>query len=110
MSSAFEDIRHCMEQEEYARLLDCMGKLQFQKRNPDRNGLIQAFVEAQKIACDKIQEAIRMQCGSVIQKPWELFSDEELYAMLPEYINGLKNHCIAKIGEKAYQELLQHFL
>ena len=37
MSSAFEDIRHCMEQEEYARLLDCMGKLQFQKRNPDRN-------------------------------------------------------------------------
>ena len=94
----------------YKELLDIIKKiikLENQIDKPDRNGMIDALKDAQSVACNEIVQNIQQSSSFFYSKPWVAFSDKELYNMLPQYKQGLINHGIAKIGEGAFEKLLE---
>ena len=85
---------------------DAMNKIQklrAQMKNPTRDGVIEALRDAKMSALMEIS-ALEMAQGATSWAPFSSASDSQLYALLGQYEQGLKLHCIAKIGEKAFDE------
>ena len=90
-------------------ILDAVKKfvaLQKQKNNPTRDGMINALNDAQSTAGKEIQQLEYSQ-GDTIPTPWVCFRDQDLYRKLSQYQDGLRLHCIKKVGEKAFEEMLK---
>ena len=90
-------------------ILDAVKKitaLQKQINNPTRDGMINALSDAQLTAGDEIQQ-IEYSQGDTIPTPWVCFPNQDLYRKLSQYQEGLQQHCINKMGKKAFEELLK---
>ncbi len=90
-------------------IMDAVKKikaLQWQIKNPTRDGMINALRDAQSTAEDEIFQIEQSQ-GDTIPTPWVCFPDQDLYRKLSQYQEGLRQHCIKKIGQKAFEELLK---
>ncbi len=105
-----KDIKNIKETKDNKELLDIIKKiikLENQIDKPDRNGMIDALKDAQSVACNEIVQNIQQHGGNVYEKSWDIITNQELYSMLPQYKQGLINHGIAKIGEGAFEKLLE---
>ena len=83
-----------------------IAALQKQINNPTRDGMINALSDAQLTAGDEIQQIEHYQ-GDTIPMPWSYFPNQDLYRKLSQYQEGLRQHCIKKIGKKALEDLLK---
>lgn len=107
MSNPLE--KYCSEASDIKDANDAMDKIQKlrdQMKNPTRDGMIKALREAKMSAQVEII-ALEVSQGATNWVPFSAASDSQLYALLGQYEQGLKLHCIAKIGEKAFDEQMQ---
>lgn len=98
--------KYCSEANDLKDVKDAMNKIQklrAQMKNPTRDGMIEALRDAKMSALMEIS-ALEMAQGATNWAPFSAASDIQLYALLGQYEQGLKLHCIAKIGEKAFDE------
>ena len=98
------DAKYLQDVHDVQDALDKMRKLEEQMRNPDREGIIRALMDArQKAMC----EIVALECaqGQYQIMPPETFSNEQLYAKLRQYWFGLQAYCINKVGEQLYNQL-----
>lgn len=98
--------KYCSEANDLKDVKDAMNKIQklrAQMKNPTRDGMIEALRDAKISALIEIS-ALEMAQGATNWAPFSTASDSQLYALLGQYEQGLKLHCIAKIGEKAFDE------
>ena len=79
-------------------------RLEQLRRCPNRQGMIDALKEAKATAYAEILGLELLQSGQFM--PFENFTNEQLYNKLEQYENGLRIHCVAKCGEKAFNELM----
>ena len=99
---------HIEQMHEYQEIKDCIDKycqLTEQIRNPSRDGMIKALVEAQTIAYSEIKNVEYSQ-GDTIPIPWQYFSDSDLYRKLTQYQKGIYQHCVNKFGEQDFKQFL----
>lgn len=99
------DAKDINELKEAKDIIDKFKKLQAQKDNPTREGMIKALSEAQQVAGNEIVEVEHMQ-GDVIPMLWSDFSDADLYRKLTQYQQGIYNHCLKKFGQEVVDKLL----
>ena len=83
--------------------MDNIQKLRAQMKNPTRDGMIKALRDAKISALMEIS-ALEMAQGATNWVPFSEASDSTLYTLLGQYEQGLRLHCIAKIGEKTFDE------
>lgn len=98
--------KYCSEANDLKDVKDAMNKIQklrAQMKNPTRDGMIEALRDAKISALIEIS-ALEMAQGATNWAPFSVASDSQLYALLGQYEQGLKLHCIAKIGEKTFDE------
>ena len=98
--------KYCSEANDLKDVKDAMNKIQklrAQMKNPTRDGMIEALRDAKMSALMEIS-ALEMVQGVTSWAPFSAASDSQLYALLGQYEQGLKLHCIAKIGEKAFDK------
>lgn len=98
--------KYCSEANDLKDVKDAMNKIQklrAQMKNPTRDGMIEALQDAKMSALMEIS-ALEMAQGATSWAPFSAASDSQLYVLLGQYEQGLKLHCIAKIGEKAFDE------
>lgn len=98
--------KYCSEANDLRNVKDAMNKIQklrAQMKNPTRDGMIEALRDAKMSALMEIS-ALEMAQSATSWAPFSAASDSQLYALLGQYEQGLKLHCIAKIGEKAFDE------
>ena len=98
--------KYCSEANDLKDVKDAMNKIQklrAQMKNPTRDGMIEALRDAKISALMEIS-ALEMAQGATSWAPFSAASDSQLYALLGQYEQGLKLHCITKIGEKAFDE------
>lgn len=98
--------KYCSEANDLKDARDAMNKIQklrAQMENPTRDGMIEALREAKTSALIEIS-ALEMAQGATNWVPFSEASDSTLYTLLERYEQGLRLHCIAKIGEKAFDE------
>ena len=97
---------YCSEANDLKDVNDAMNniqKLRAQMENPTRDGMIEALRDAKISALIEIS-ALEMAQGATNWVPFSEASDSTLYTLLGQYEQGLRLHCIAKIGEKAFDE------
>ena len=98
--------KYCSEANDLKDVKDAMTKIQklrVQMKNPTRDGMIEALRDAKISALTEIS-ALEMAQGATSWAPFSAASDSTLYTLLGQYEQGLRLHCIAKIGEKAFDE------
>ena len=96
--------KYCSEAKDFKDVKDAMNKIQklrAQMKNPTRDGMIEALRDAKISALTEIS-ALEMAQGATSWAPFSAASDSTLYRLLGQYEQGLRLHCIAKIGEKAF--------
>lgn len=101
--------KYCSEANDLKDVKDAMNKIQklrAQMKNPTRDGMIEALRDAKMSALMEIS-ALEMAQGATSWAPFSAASDSQLYALLGQYEQGLKLHCIAKIGEKVFDEQMK---
>ena len=91
---------------EVTEILDKIKKLQQQIDHPDRQGMIAALSDAQSTAPVEIR-LVEFAQGDNTPMMWECFPTSDLYRKLSQYQAGLRARGIAKIGERAFNELLK---
>jgi hypothetical protein len=99
-------IKYCSEANDLKDVKDAINKIQklrAQMENPTRDGMIEALRDAKISALIEIS-ALEMAQGATNWVPFSEASDSTLYTLLGQYERGLRLHCIAKIGEKAFDE------
>lgn len=79
-------------------------RLEQLRRCPNRQEMIDALKDAKSSAFAEILGLELAQCGQFM--PFENFTDYQLYDKLEQYKTGLKLHCVAKCGEKIFNELM----
>lgn len=102
----FEQMKDIKDIEDIADAVKKIVALQKQMNNPTRDGMINALIDARFTAGAEIQH-IEYSQGDTIPTPWVCFSDQDLYRKLNQYQVGLEQHCIKKIGKKAFEEILK---
>ena len=98
--------KYCSEANDLKDVKDAMNKIQklrAQMKNPTRDGMIGALRDAKISALTEIL-ALEMAQGATNWTPFSAASDSTLYTLLGQYEQGLRLHCIAKIGEKTFDE------
>lgn len=98
--------KYCSEAKDFKDVKDSddkIQKLRAQMKNPTRDGMIEALRDAKISALTEIS-ALEMAQGATSWAPFSAASDSQLYALLGQYEQGLRLHCIAKIGEKIFDE------
>lgn len=98
--------KYCSEAKDSKDVKDAMNKIQklrAQMKKPTRDGMIEALRDAKISALTEIS-ALEMAQGATNWAPFSAASDSTLYRLLGQYEQGLRLHCIAKIGEKAFNE------
>lgn len=101
-----EFIKNLNDQKDILEAIEKIKKLQAQRQNPDRNGMIDALQDAKNKAPLAIT-AFELSQGDTHWMPFANFSDEDLYRKLLQYQQGLEAYCIEKIGKKAFDELMR---
>ena len=91
---------------EMLQIVGAMAALQYQMNFPTYEGMIAALRNAQYLASSEIQGAINQSGGQACSKPWAEFTPDELYHMLPAYMDGLNQHGIKKCGEQLFKKIL----
>ncbi len=83
-------------------------KLETQKRNPTRDGMIHALSESLNVAWIDIKnvEASRKE---TVPTPWEQIPNHILFEKLTEYQQGLYNHAVKKYGEELIKRILSEY-
>ncbi|MBR1701597.1 MAG: hypothetical protein IJ716_06525 [Lachnospiraceae bacterium] len=99
------DAKDINELKEAKDIIEKFKKLQAQKENPTREGMIKALSEAQQVAGNEIVEVEHMQ-GDVIPMLWSDFPDADLYRKLTQYQQGIYNHCLKKFGQEVVDKLM----
>lgn len=94
------------EEKEAIELLEKYLKLQDQIDSPTRAGMIEALAGAQNIARQEITDLEHRQ-GDIYPTLWTDFPNNDLYRKLSQYQQGLYNHAVKKLGEKAFKDLLK---
>ena len=94
------------EDKELIDIVNNIKKLNEQIQHPDRNGMISAISDATRNAPVEVAVA-EFARGNTTYVPWDYFNDEELYNKLGMCMDSLRAHGIAKVGEKAFNELLK---
>lgn len=102
----FEQMKDIKDVEDISDAVKKIVTLQKQINNPTRDGMINALSDAQSTAGKEIQQLEYSQ-GDTIPTPWVCFRDQDLYRKLSQYQDGLRQHCIKKVGEKVFEELLK---
>ena len=87
-------------------VLDKYRQLEEQKKNPSKQGMIKALLEARDVAPAEIISLETSQ-GDTVVTPANQISDEKLYWKLGQYQQGLLYHCINKYGEETVKKLLE---
>ena len=80
-------------------------KLETQKRNPTRDGMIDALKDALNVAPVEIRN-VESSRNETTPTPWENIPDNILYAKLSEYQQGLYQHAVNKFGEEQIKKRL----
>lgn len=102
----FEQMKDIKDVKDISDAVKKIVALQKQINNPTRDGMINALSDAQSTAGKEIQQLEYSQ-GDTIPTPWVCFRDQDLYRKLSQYQDGLRLHCIKKVGEKAFEEMLK---
>lgn len=101
-----EDINKIKDKKELNDFLNAFMKLEAQKRNPSRNGMIDALKEALNVAWTDIK-SVEASRGETIPTPWEQIHDKDLYNKIAEYQQGMYQHAVKKYGEEVVKKLLE---
>lgn len=72
-----EDINKIKDKKELNDFLNAFMKLEAQKRNPSRNGMIDALKEALNVAWTDIK-SVEASRGETTPTPWEQIHDKDL--------------------------------
>lgn len=91
---------------EMGELIEKYLKLQEQKNNPTKDGMIEALSGAQNVARQEIIMLEQSQ-GDIYPMLWSDFPYNDLYRKLSQYQQGLYNHAVNKLGEEAFKKLLK---
>ena len=97
------DIKDAKEKYDF---LKAFMKLEAQKHNPSREGMIDALKEALTVACMDIKN-VEASRGEIIPIPWERVPNEVLFGKLSEYQQGMHQHAVNKFGEEVVKKLLE---
>ena len=90
-------------------VLDKYRQLEEQKKNPSKDGMIKALLDARNVAPGEII-ALETSQGDTVVTPAYQISDEKLYWKLTQYQQGLFKHCINKYGEETVKKMLEQML
>jgi len=101
-----EDINKIKDKKELNDFLNAFVKLEAQKRNPSRNGMIDALKEALNVAWTDIK-SVEASRGETTPIPWEQIHDKDLYNKLAEYQLGMYQYAVKKYGEEVVKKLLE---
>lgn len=93
---------------EIGELIEKYFKLQAQINNPTREGMIEALSDAKNVAGQEITMVEQSQ-GDIYPMPWSNFPYNELHRKLSQYQQGIYNHAANKLGEKAFDKLLEDY-
>ena len=103
-----DNLKEINDTEDNRKLIESYIRLQKQRENPSRTGMVEALSGAQKIAREEITILEKKQ-GDIYLTPWYEFPDNDLYRKLSQYQLGLYNHAIKKIGKDTFEKLLQKY-
>lgn len=101
-----EDINKMKDIKEANDFLKAFMKLEAQRRNPSREGMIDALKEALNVAWTDIKN-VEASRGETTPTPWEQIHDKDLYNKLAEYQQGMYQHAVKKYGEGVVKKLLE---
>ena len=99
--------KYCSEAKDFKDVKDAMNKIQklrAQMKNPTILTLCILWASLSLSFSTTAQNEAKEEQGATSWAPFSAASDSQLYALLGQYEQGLKLHCIAKIGEKAFDE------
>jgi hypothetical protein len=99
------EIKDLKEAKEIGEFANVYLKLESQKRNPSRDGMIDALKDALRIANTEIRTVEVRRCETT-PTPWEKIPDATLYNKLIEYQQGMYQHGINKYGEELFKKIL----
>lgn len=97
------EVKELKEMEDF---INAYMKLEAQKRNPSREGMIEALKDALKVASTDIK-IVEESYGETTPTPWENIPNEVLYSKLFEYQQGMYQHAIKKFGKEVVKKLLE---
>ena len=97
--------KNVTEMKEITDAISKIEKLEKLRICPNRQEMIDALKDAKSSAFAEILGLELSQCGEFM--PFENFTDYQLYNKLEQYKTGLRLHCIAKCGEKIFNELMK---
>lgn len=104
--NVFSKAKDVQDQKDMVDAINKIEALQCQIKNPTRDGMINALRDAQSTAGDEIFQIEQSQ-GDTIPTPWVCFPDMDLYRKLSQYQEGIRQYCIKKIGQNAFEKLLK---
>ena len=99
------EIKDPKELKEIDDFIKAFMKLEAQKRNPTRDGMIDALKDALNVAAVEIRN-VESSRNETTPTPWENIPDNILYAKLSEYQQGLYQHAVNKFGEEQIKKRL----
>ncbi len=103
-----DNLKEIKDTEENRELIESYMRLQKQKQNPSRTGMVEALSGAKYVASEEIT-ILEIEQGDIYRTPWCEISDKDLFRKLSQYQKGLYNHAIKKIGKDAFEELIQKY-
>ena len=103
---SFEKLNDTKEPKEIEEFIKAYCELEYQIKNPTRDGMIRALSDAQKIAYNEIMEIEKVH-GNIRFIPWNELTNHDLICKLPKYKQGLNNHAVNKFGEETFKHLLE---
>ena len=99
------DIQNINENKEIFDFAKAYSKLAAQRKNPNRDDMIDALKEALKVACLEIK-TVEKSRNETVPTPWEKIPDAVLYDKLAEYQHGLYCYAVNKWGEEVVKKNL----
>lgn len=84
-----------------------INEIQKQIDHPDRDGMIEALINAKITAPIEVSTAEIAQ-GDTIPTPWQNFSIADLHRKLFQYRQALIAHGVAIVGKEAFEEYIKN--
>ena len=101
-----KDINEIKDIKEKEDFIKTFMKLEAQRRNPSREGMIDALKEALNVANCEIRDVEKSR-QEIKPTPWEEIPNEVLFGKLSEYQQGMYHHAVNKFGEEVVKKLLE---
>ncbi len=112
MNNYIEEIKNAKEMkdmEDIGEILAQILEIQKQLYEPTRDGMIAALSNAKRKAPKEISD-IELSQGGIYSVPFNCVKDDGLYSKLYQYQQGLINAGITKVGNKAFEKLLEQVM